>query len=91
MSEVAKRGRTGVVDSIFMTFPCENQTFRESRTRLFLEGAGETKLEQQRHDPQLCQRRIALSLVDTSGREWKRNVQREKDLLYLVVEFSITL
>lgn len=88
---MAKRGRAGVVDSIFMTFPRENQTFRESRTRLFLEGAGETKLEQQRHDPQLSQKRIALSLVDTSGREWKRNVQREKDLLYLVVEFSITL
>lgn len=87
---MAKHGRAEDVDSIFMTFPRENQTFRESRTRLFLEGAGETKLKQ-RHDPQLSQRRVALSLVDTSGREWKRNVQREKDLLYLVVEFSITL
>ena len=49
-SEMAKRGRAGDVDSIFMTFPLESQTFRESRATSRT-GARETKLEQQRHDP----------------------------------------
>lgn len=94
-SEMAKRGRAGDVDSIFMTFPLENQTFRESQATTsphFRRGSRNLNNNdtirnyQESHFPSTRE-------SSTSAREWKRMCVCVCvcNLFYLSSEFSTML
>lgn len=73
---MAKHGRAGYVDSIFMTFPHREPNFPWETTHVYLEGNGERKLERQRRDSQ--PRTIVLSPRERIPPfVYERNMRRE--------------